>query len=199
MGRGDSWPAGPKRATVTMSGTDARSDRRQLTIGCAIRRGRRPRLRSLAQAALELPTVGRGSDGNDVEIETLIPLVRVFVRNECDLAQDGPVGVVVALGGQHLQIFVVQLASRRCLALIGGLDDGDVGNGTASQAHQRAYPTDRLPHVTPPLLIMRSRWRGIYPRRQIRKLPTYRVGESCITRLRSRAPRPSQDLPRGRN
>src|SRR5215470_1246394 len=170
MGRGDSWPAGPKRATVTMSGTDARSDRRQSTIGCAIRRGRRPRLRSLAQAALELPTVGRASDSDDIEIEALVPLVRVFVRNECDLAQERPIRVVVALGGQHLQIFVVQLASRRCLALIGGLDDGDVGNGTASKAHQRANPTDRrLPHTPLPCSSCAQSGARFYPP----KLRTY--------------------------
>src|SRR5262252_4886729 len=112
---------------------------RQLTIG------RTPR--SLAQAALELPAVGRASDGNDVEIEALVPLVRVLVRNECDLAQEGAAGIIVALGGQHLQILIVQLASRRRFALICGLDDGDIGNGTASQTHQRARPTDRLPHI----------------------------------------------------
>ena len=110
-GRGDSRPAvGLAKAQFKrLRSTGAWSDRRQLTVGRAIRCSRRPRLGSLAQAALELPTVGRGSDGNDVEIEAFVPLVRIFVRNERDLAQDGPVGVVVALGGQHLQILSCNL------------------------------------------------------------------------------------------
>src|SRR5262252_71683 len=117
---------------------------RQLTIG------RAPR--SLAQAALELPTVVRASDGNDVEIEALVPLVRVSLRNECDLAQEGAAGIVVALGRQHLQILVVQLASRRRFALVGGLNRRDIRHCVAGHCDQRAEPSDRLPHRLPPLV-----------------------------------------------
>src|SRR5207244_7030663 len=64
--------------------------------------------------------IGRASNGNDVEIEALVPLVRIFARNEGDLAQERAIGIAVTLGSQHLQIRVVQLASRRRLALISG-------------------------------------------------------------------------------
>src|SRR5262245_1246755 len=108
--------------------------------------GRAPR--PLAQTALELPTVVRASDGNDVEVEAFVPLVRVLGRNECNLAQEGTTGIAMTLGIEHLQILVMQRASRSRFALISGLDDDDVGNGAASQMKERACPTDRLPHNT---------------------------------------------------
>src|SRR5215510_12418289 len=104
-------------------------------------------LLSFAQAALELPAVAGAGDGDDVEIQ---PLVRVARRDEHDLAQKRPAALLVALGLEHLQILVVQLAARRCLALIGGLDHGHVGKSAARQADERAGPGDRLPHAPSP-------------------------------------------------
>src|ERR1700730_8206605 len=106
-------------------------------------------LSTLAQSALERPSVADAGDGDDVEIQSL---GRIALRYERDLAEKSIGAAVVTFGLQNLQALVVQRAAGRCLTFVGGLNRRDIGYRVAGYRDQRAEPSDRLPHRLPPSL-----------------------------------------------
>jgi len=82
-----------------------------------------PGASALAQSALEFPAVACADDGDDVEIQAL---GRIAFRYERDLAEKFIGVVVVTFGLQDLQALVVERAAGGRLALVGGLNGGDI-------------------------------------------------------------------------